>query len=229
MKSDEPASGKPGTSCLRQRLHAAGWAVLPRIAVGGSSESVAAQLGDPIAPWLGTLVQPLTPKAASTPNTYSGIFGLGRFPFHTDLAHWQVPPRYLLLRCLKGYVDVPTMLLDGLTVVAEMGSETMGRALVKPRRPQSGEVHLLRLRQSGAEADIIRWDQAYLKPASRIGEDVFERVQAYVETATPTPVAMVDDGDVLVIDNWRMLHSRPAIPEDRRDRHLERVYLRSLR
>ena len=36
------------------------------------------------------------------------------------------------------------------------------------------------------------------------------------------------EGDTVIIDNWRMLHGRPAVPEGRRDRHLQRVYLRSL-
>jgi len=218
-----------GVVCLKQRLDSVGWAVLPHIAVGVSSESVARELGEPLAPLNGALVQRLTPKAASTPNTYSGIFGLGRFPFHTDLAHWPVPPRYLLLRCVVGYGDVPTMLLDGRAVAEEVGSETMARALVRPRRPRRGEFRLLRLRQQSAEGDIIRWDEVYLKPASPVGQDVSERIQAYLETCQSTPVAMVADGDVLVLDNWRILHSRPAISEDRRERRLERVYLRSLR
>lgn len=41
-------------------------------------------------------VQQLKPIALSNsdPNTYSGNFGLGCFPMHTDLAHWYNPPRY---------------------------------------------------------------------------------------------------------------------------------------
>lgn len=214
--------------CLKQRLNSVGWAVLPQIAVGASTESVAKELGEPLVPLNGALVQQLTPKAASTPNTYSGIFGLGRFPFHTDLAHWPVPPRYLLLRCVVGHADVPTMLLDGRAVAEGVGSEAMARALVRPRRPQCGKVRLLRLRQQSDEGDIIRWDEVYLKPASPVAQDVSERIQAHLEASPPTPVAMVADGDVLVLDNWRILHSRPAISEDRRDRRLERVYLRSL-
>ena len=38
-------------------------------------------------------VQELRPHAKSSapPNTYSGSFGTGEFPMHTDLAHWAVP------------------------------------------------------------------------------------------------------------------------------------------
>jgi alpha-ketoglutarate-dependent taurine dioxygenase len=87
---------------------------------------------------------------------------------------------------------------------------------------------MLRLRQSDGANEIIRWDQEYLKPASHVGELAFSSFQIIVEEATALPAVMVDDGDVVVIDNWRMLHARPAIAPNRRDRRLERVYLRSL-
>jgi L-asparagine oxygenase len=50
------------------------------------------------------IIQTLTPREAttSTPNTYSGNFGIGDFPLHTDLAHWAMPPRYVVLRCISG-------------------------------------------------------------------------------------------------------------------------------
>lgn len=39
-------------------------------------------------------VQILRPKKESTllANQYSGFYGLGEFPFHSDLAHWNFPP-----------------------------------------------------------------------------------------------------------------------------------------
>lgn len=215
-------------SKLRMLVDADGYALLPGIAAGRSTDRVAAGLGEIMLSWGGELVQELTPKATSTPNTYSGIFGLDRFPFHTDLAHWPIPPRYLLLRCIHGYADVPTMILDGRAIASEIGAELMGRALVRPRRPRCGEVRMLRLWQSDGADEIIRWDTEYLKPASHVGELVFSSFQSIVEAATAMPAVLVNDGDVMVIDNWRMLHARPAIAPNRRDRRLQRVYLRRL-
>jgi L-asparagine oxygenase len=192
-------------SRLRGRIEVAGYALLPGLAVGRPTADVAA-----------------------TPNTYSGTFGLGRFPFHTDLAHWPVPPRYLLLRCVRGYADVPTLMLDGRAIASEAGTELTRRALVRPRRPRNGEIRMLRLQDTHRLGPIIRWDEEYLKPASRVGEVAFSRFGEIVDDAVATPAVMVDEGDVLVIDNWRMLHARPAIPADRRDRRLQRVYLGSL-
>ncbi len=36
------------------------------------------------------------PLAECPPNTYSGIYGLGEFPAHTDFAHWYTPPETTL-------------------------------------------------------------------------------------------------------------------------------------
>jgi len=120
------------------------------------------------------------------------------------------------------------MILDGRAIASKIGAELMGRALVRARRPRCGEVRMLRLRQSDGADEIIRWDTEYLKPASHVGELVFSSFQSILKEATATPAVMVDDGDVVVIDNWRMLHARPAIAPNRRDRKLQRVYLRSV-
>ncbi|WP_159759804.1 TauD/TfdA family dioxygenase [Sphingomonas sp. 8AM] len=228
MTSEIAIDEGSGRSELRMLADLDGYVVLPGIAAGRPTDRVAEELGQVMLLSGGKLVQELTPKATSTPNTYSGLFGLDRFPFHTDLAHWLIPPRYLLLRCIRGYADVPTMILDGRAIASDVGADLMGRALVRPRRPRRGEVRMLRLRQSDGTDDIIRWDIEYLKPASHVGELVFSNFQNRVEEATPTAAVMVDDGDVLIIDNWRMLHARPAIAPNRRDRRLQRVYLRSL-
>lgn len=213
---------------VRERLVAQGYAVLPRLAVDVGLENVAAYLGEPIAAWNGPIVHELAPSANAAPNTYGGIFGLGRFPFHTDLAHWGVPPRYVVLRCVRGYADVPTKLVDGAAIAAEIGLVEMRRALVTPRRPRSGRIDLLRLSQREGSDDLLRWDEVFLKPASRVGQRVFERVRLCVEDAPSDPIALVDCGDVAIIDNWRMLHARPVIAADRRDRRLERAYLKGL-
>lgn len=213
---------------LRERIETDGYVVLPGVARGRSTECVAHDLGDPIAHLADVVTQVLVPKETSTPNTYSGIFGLGGFPFHTDLAHLSSPPRYLLLRCIRGYADVPTLLLDGRKIAAEVGRDAMARALMRPRRPQGGGLSMRRLLETVDGDELIRWDQVYLEPSSPVGRQVSAAWRTLINEAAPTPVAMADDGDVLIIDNWRMLHARPPISSERRDRRLERVYLRSV-
>ena len=64
-------------------------------------------------------VQSLRPRQAveAKQNQYSGHYGFDIFPFHTDLAHWALPPRYFLLRCLIGTEDVFTNVLPSSHVV----------------------------------------------------------------------------------------------------------------
>src|SRR5919202_3198094 len=126
---------------------------------------------------LGTLVQvqglaeiqELKPRlqADASPNIYSGNYGYGRFPLHTDLAHWCIPPRYLVLRCVTGTEDVATHLLDGNEVIAAIGETQLWRALVQPRRPVGSNRPLLRLYdQRDQDTPFLRWDKLFISPAT---------------------------------------------------------------
>lgn len=213
---------------VREQVYQYGFALVRRFSPRASTFDVASLLGEPLQLGGDKMVQPLIPLSCSAPNTYSGNYGLDHFPLHTDLAHWSLPPRYFILRCIRGYTQVPTLVFDGKSVVSTVGREILRRAVVRPRRPTAGEVRLLRLLGDGPDAEILRWDSLYLKPASQIGELAFAKLHECLSSITPTAVALVEEGDTVVIDNWRMLHGRSAVFQSYRDRHLERVYLGSL-
>jgi L-asparagine oxygenase len=217
-----------GSLSVREQVYQNGFAFVQRLSPQACTFDVAALLGEPLQLGGDQIVQRLVPLSVSTPNTYSGNYGLDHFPFHTDLAHWSLPPRYFMLRCIKGYTEVPTLVFDGNNVVSTIGREILRRAVVRPRRPTAGEVRLLRILGEGPDAEILRWDSLYLKPASQIGELAFAKLQECLSSITPLTIALVEEGDTMVIDNWRMLHGRSAVMESYRDRHLERVYLGSL-
>lgn len=202
-----------------------GYAFLSEHFPNATTSDVANSLGTPRS---GSVPRDLIPAATATPNTYSGIYGLDRFPFHTDLAHWSIPPRYILLRCLIGYVDVATLLLDGRSIVDTLGLETLTRAIFKPRRPQEGVLTLLRLCEPVGDGYYLRWDETFIKPASKVAEVVQRRIGEYLFESSPSSIAMSRPGDTLLIDNWRMLHSRSAIPAGREDRKIQRIYLECL-
>lgn len=190
-----------------------------------NTAAVADCLGQPLTAFEGRLVQELVPRAVATPNTYSGIYGLDHFPFHTDLAHRPLPPRYLMLRCLIGYADVPTLLVDGQSLMQAVTLDILARAIFKPRRPRGGLLTLLRLCEPTDAGHRLRWDEMFLKPASRIGEIANLRVREWLAQCEPLSIALERAGDTLIVDNWRMLHARSPIPVGREDRKLERIYL----
>lgn len=177
-------------------------------------------------------VQALEPRCNQTGGNrvYSDIFGLNKFPLHTDLAYWREPPHYLLLRCLRGSSEVHTKILNVGVVERTAGELVMQRALVKPRRlPHNMPVCVLPLRPTGLGNNSIRWDSVFLKPVNEAASRFFD-VMARLDNNTTLGinVPLVNHGDTLVIDNWRVLHGRSSVPSHAEMRRIERVYLSSL-
>lgn len=215
----------------RDELKNNGFALLEKLDPEYFLDEIAEHLGRA---WTGTkdakshLLMPHE-KSASTPNTYSGNYGLGAFPLHTDLAHWRKPPRYLILRCKVAAPDVATTLLDGKTIVATCGETVLSRALVRPRRPIQGSIPLLRLYQpTEGKFGMLRWDQMFIKPSSKNGTLGFNLVMDVIAREQVDNVYFNDPGDTLIIDNWRMLHGRSSVPKGSEGRVIERIYLEEL-
>lgn len=205
-----------------------GFVFLPEYLSGQNGGEAAASLGDLACLRDGHPVHQLVVKKsnAASPNTYSGIYGDGAFPFHSDLAHWPNPPRYLFLRCVKGFSGVPTMLIDSFQLVKKAGSSLLGRALVKPRRPLNGKLPLLRIyRPIGQTEALFRWDEVFLVPSGETGQIGMRAVRKQIATTQPISVQLANPGDTLLVDNWRMLHARASVPPGCETRSIERVYL----
>ena len=176
-------------------------------------------------------IQALEPRAAedAPPNTYSGNYGRGEFPLHTDLAHWCLPPRYLALRCVEGVTGVVTRLHDGHAVIASVGKAALERALVQPRRPLDNRRALLRLLDSrDGSAPLLSWDRLFIVPVTPTAEVTFNLLRAYTEFAKVIEVSLAKPGDTLVLDNWRMLHGRSAAGGNESQRRIERAYFDKL-
>ena len=147
-----------------------GYAFLPRFCPSTAPHDAAATLGVTEQVEGLRLVQELSPteQTATTPNTYSGNFGLSAFPLHPDLAHWARPPRYLMLRCAIGDPTAETRIVDGWQLVAAIGSITLARCLARPRRPLRGALQLLPVWQASSKGHehLVRWDSIYLQPVN---------------------------------------------------------------
>ena len=178
------------------------------------------------------VLQTLIPRRTTEapPNTYSGNFGTNAFPLHTDLAHWAIPPRYLALRCINGQESVATRILDSQHVVNNFGIDVLRNVLVQPRRPLTNGKQLLNLLDRAALTRQLRfrWDQLYLVPATRQSKLMFERVGEFLIDSKPEELVLKASGDTIVIDNWRCLHGRAAIPGIAQTRHVDRAYMSSI-
>jgi L-asparagine oxygenase len=196
---------------INNALGGAGYAILPSHLPCIPTEDIVPTVGTALSRGSPSPIHQLSPNSAkaTTPNTYSGIYGYNQFPLHTDLAHWRLPPRYLMLRCVTGFGAVPTLLVDGAQVIEDNDPNIFSRALVRPRRPIDGSLPLLRLydRQQG-DRGLLRWDEVFICPASRAGEVGVTRLSECLARLEPITVSLENRGDTLIVDNWRMLHGR---------------------
>jgi TfdA family taurine catabolism dioxygenase TauD len=215
---------------IKEQIQKDGYVFLREYRTDSDDTEVASEFGKPSYTRGESEVQSLSPqtKDEATPNTYSGIYGYEKFPFHTDLAHWKKPPRYLLLRCVVGFKEVSTLVADGLDIIRVAGALSLSRALVQPRRPIDGKLPLLRILDDVEGIKLLRWDSVFLKPASKVGSNGMSLVQSAIEKYSPSAFSLKEKGDTLILDNWRMLHARSSINENYASRKIIRTYFEEL-
>ena len=174
------------------------------------------------------VVQVLQPrrKSESSTKTYSGTFGLGQFPLHTDLAHWLVPPRYLMLRCQEPGVETYTTLMPARELESALGADVIENALVCPRSAVAdGTRCLLSVSFSVDFTRGIRWDPVFLVPMNDHVTKISTALSSF-EWSNPrsTAISLSEIGDTLILDNWRVLHGRSRVPIGDMGRAIDRVY-----
>jgi hypothetical protein len=210
-----------------ERLREHGWALC------GTDESapltsLATGLGNIVSPAHKTACHLLraTTTTEARQNTYSSRFGLQAFPFHTDLANWTTPPRYVLLRHHSGDGGVPTLLLDAFPIIDTLGIERFRAGLWSARGSQGR--FLCNVLSSRRRAALFRWDACGMKPenehatvASAALIECINEMQGRHSTA----VRLGEQNAFLVIDNWRTMHARPPIPAGSVSRTLERLFI----
>ena len=107
-------------------LEKCGWAFVDG---GCNSESIlqiARLIGTPICSPKGELVRCLVPNPQheADPRTFSGRYGCGEFPLHTDTAFWPCPARFLVLHA-SGDIRRATTLLPWQTLLEKLNFEQL--------------------------------------------------------------------------------------------------------
>jgi len=170
-------------------------------------------------------IQTLVPRPSlgSGPG-YSDNFGFGEFPFHTDMAHWSIPPRYFALVCISGSSSVKTNIIHRDNILSAEEQAESVRAIFRARRPLEGRQLPLRMLSS----DIFRWDPLFLEPVNQTAAGIASLISDRLCNAKPIEVALEEPGQTLIVDNWRTVHGRSAVPQDSKNRVLKRIYLKSV-
>lgn len=162
-----------------------------------------------------------TPRGIKGLNTYGGNYGLDALPFHTDLAHWFRPPRYVLLRCIVGAKNVQTRIVHRRALAPDVPEELMKRAMFCPRRRLEGKMYLLHMLTD----EVFRWDELFLVPKNQPAVEVRQRMLNALPRIGATDIVLVQPGHTLLIDNWQALHGRGPVPTSDAARCLDRIYL----
>lgn len=208
---------------LLQELKEKGWTTKPSESkdaehIQSALESIAADLGQPISVKNG-IVEEISPHHMedSNPNSLSGKYGLDYFPLHCDTSHWIVPCRYILLAC-KNASDIPvsTKLLDTLDMNLSSSDRTLVLSsvfLIKNGRKSFYSSIL------SSSRDFIRLDPGCMYPLEDDGKRAME-IYSYTKQKDIVKEINWQIGDILIIDNWRVLHGRGSNP------NLDRALLR---
>lgn len=211
---------------MNQELEQNGFVNLGRLHPDLDTQSVAEQLGKVISIPSISLVQKLSPKAKDPllPNTYSGNYGVENFPLHTDLAHWHKPPRYFILRCVVPDPNVTTLVINFKSALREVPESIIRRALFRPRRRLDNKLFFLRF----SNDDLFRWDKLYIVPENEEAKEIARHIEN-IKPELHQKVCLAEKGQVVLIDNWKVLHGRGAVMDTNSQRVIERIYLNEVK
>ncbi len=222
---------------MRGNMQKNGFLFLPEWYPDKSTEEILAQIGKKVdiqilLPASGiSNVQALIPKNIFDAGgaRYSAEFGLNDFPFHTDLAHWARPPRYLVLRCVQGDASVSTKLLSACAIYKLFDVSYLRKALFRPRKKSYyGSLNILPLVFFESGVLAFRWDSLFLTPMNAAARE-FRKFMLESEAgwSNRSEIILYRPGDTLVVDNWCMLHGRSSVGSQSK-RRVERGYLSEL-
>jgi hypothetical protein len=183
--------------------------------------NIAYAFGKPCAGRNGRVLERLAPMLPSQakPNSLSATNGIAAFPLHTDGAHKSEPPHFVILACeCPGYPTVPTVLecFDGL----DLSPSDRHRCETAPFLIRNGRRSFYST-ISDRSQPFLRFDQGCMTALTDAASDVARVIAACTVNLTVVEWAA---GDILIIDNWRVLHGRGlATSAASPDRRLMRV------
>ena len=214
---------------VSEQLLAMGWAKIPASAnaepLDAGLIAMANALGKPVGCRAGRiLVESLRPtiKERAKPSSLSRQYSTGTFPLHADTAHWTTPCRYVVLGCAdSGGADRATLLLDTSDLPFE--DRERDRLYSTPFRVTNGRRSFFSTILS-KKRPYIRLDPGCMSPVTPAGAQALATLSKD-KWATEVVRFQWSINDILIIDNWRVLHGRVASSEKDDTRELHRILI----
>lgn len=228
---DVPAIGRRegvGWFKLGDDLQSQGWCRVAAAEWNGEADVSAAVdliaegLGRPAGGRAGADRETLIPlnRAQSHARSQSKTHGLGALPVHVELSHRLVPCRYVILGCMDpGRPTCATTTVEWSS--AGFTPEETKLLKTAPLLVRNGRASFYSTALP-ADARFLRWDAECIEPVDARGYEALEVLTRRLSSLT-VEKHLLEAGEVLVIDNWRLLHGREAAPVDSGRRLLRRL------
>ncbi len=217
---------------VRERLDAHGYVYLTGLPGGFDYPGGLSRLGPLVPQYGGDLVRDVRPDPA-VPDTMVSSANMGGLTPHTEWYEFPgLPPRYVALWCVHAAEGRggETTLADGYALLERYSTAERERLARDVRRWRSRPA-LARegVRQAACHAilemhagvQVLRFSTLDMVADDDLAMAWVASGRKFFDTAR-IPVR-IKRGDVLVWDNWRMLHARNAFTDSRR--HLRRVLI----
>jgi hypothetical protein len=166
------------------------------------------QLGLPLrgrsgAPLIDRLI-PREPRLARH-NTFSGTFGTGSFPLHTDTAHWLKPARYVVLGAARASSDAARTTITTVPCMDQVTLEHIAAGIFVVASGRGGFLGSI----CQKDRPFCRFDPLCMRPVDRASEDAMRSFEELISGQQRTMIQW-SVGDVVILDNWSVLHGRSA-------------------
>lgn len=179
--------------------------------------SLAMSLGSLAPGRTGESIERLVPydRDAARPPSLSAIHGLAPFPLHTDTAYWYRPARYIILGCSAvGDWAVPTILFDHeqLPILNESKSLLQSAPFKIANGRRSFYAPIL-----DRNLAFFRYDRDCMAPATPSASQIVHELSRQL-SPEGTYQHFWQAGDIMIVDNWRLLHGRGTdaqVPKNR--------------
>jgi len=170
-----------------------------------------------------SLIKEIRPEYTeySNPNTLSSRYGLSAFPYHTETAYRRKPIRYLMLYCqnpgsggrstqLVDFFDLPFTRIEERILSSEVWKVVQIQTpfLTTIFKPES----------------FLRFDMACMVPAMTGCSEAANIIHERLSTFQAINIAW-ETNDLLIVDNFRMLHARGQAEKPDTNRILKRLII----
>lgn len=186
---------------------------------------MASKYGTPYPDSNGYLIQKLESKSKdkSLKKSLSFNFGLGKFPYHTDTAFTDLPARYLLLTSVLNS-KTPTNILDFYKIINNLSQteiKIIENSIFALKTPQESRFVKMIFKFKGTLG--VRFDPNIMTPYNKNAKNAIEIIENHISKLKPYEIDWTNN-NVIIIDNWRCLHSRSKVIDDKRI--LKRIYIK---